>query len=369
MTEHQEHQKEFRRFTASQRFEHILLLVTFTTLALTGLPQKYAEYDWAKSMIETMGGIESIRIVHRFMATLLMTEAIFHLGMLGYKIYVLGHRLNMVPALTDVRNVWDEVRYNLGLRRLRPLYPRYNYGEKAEYLAVGWGTLVMVMTGFMLWNPIAVTKYLPGAWIPAARAAHGAEAVLAVASILTWHVYNVHLKHFNKAMFTGNVTLEQMEEEHGEELEAIEKGRVRRDPPPDIIRKRRRYFWPYAAVTTVIMLAGLVYFVTFERSAITTVPRLSAAGETVVNVNPDTGNPEHGKALWSSAQCDTCHGPDGRGIPNRVSFSVAGTSVSFQSFVTTVRRGPAEMPAYGENTLTGQDLADLWVYIRSLPNN
>jgi mono/diheme cytochrome c family protein len=261
------------------------------------------------------------------------------------------------------------VRYNLGLRRLRPLYPRYNYGEKAEYLAVVWGTLVMVMTGFMLWNPVAVTRYFPGAWIPAARAAHGAEAVLAVASILTWHVYNVHLKHFNKAMFTGNVTLEQMEEEHGEELEAIEKGRVRRDPPPDIIRKRRRYFWPYAAVTTVVMLAGLVYFVTFERTAITTVPRLSAAGEVTVNVNPDTGNPEHGKTLWASAGCDTCHGPDGRGIPNRVSFSIAGTSVSFQSFVTTVRRGPAEMPAYGENTLTGQDLADLWVYIRSLPNN
>jgi hypothetical protein len=178
----------------------------------------------------------------------------------------------------------------------------------------------------MLWNPIAVTKYLPGAWIPAARAAHGAEAVLAVASILTWHVYNVHFKHFNKAMFTGKVTEEQMEEEHGEELEAIEKGRVRRDPPPDIIRRRRRYFWPYAAVTTAIMLAGLVYFVTFEQTAITTVPRLSAAGEVTVDVNPDTGDPAHGEQLWGSAQCDSCHGPD------------------------------------------GQDLADLWVWIKSLPN-
>jgi cytochrome b subunit of formate dehydrogenase/mono/diheme cytochrome c family protein len=368
MTEHQEHHKEYRRFTASQRFEHILLLVTFTTLALTGIPQKYAGHDWAKSMIEAMGGIESIRIVHRFMATLLMTEAIFHIGMLGYKIYVLGHRLNMVPTLTDARNVWDEVRYNLGLGRERPLYPRYNYGEKAEYLAVVWGTLIMVMTGFMLWNPIAVTKAFPGTWIPAARAAHGAEAVLAVASILTWHFYNVHFKHFNKAMFTGKVTEEQMEEEHGEELEAIEKGRMRRDPPPDIIRRRRRYFWPYAAVTTAIMLAGLVYFVTFEQTAITTVPRLSAAGEVTVDVNPDTGDPAHGEQLWASALCDSCHGPDGHGIPNRAGFSIAGTSLSFESFATSVRRGPAEMPAYGENELTGQDLADLWVWIKALPN-
>jgi cytochrome b subunit of formate dehydrogenase/mono/diheme cytochrome c family protein len=368
MAKQQRKSEQYRRFTASQRFEHILLLVSFTMLALTGLPQKYAGSNWAKTMIELMGGIESIRIVHRFMATLLMTEAIFHIGRLGYKVIVLGHRLNMVPTLKDARDVWDEVRYNLGLRREAPKYPRYNYGEKVEYLAVVWGTLIMVMTGFMLWNPIATTKLLPGTWIPAARAAHGAEAVLAVASILTWHVYNVHLKHFNRAMFTGKVSQDQMEEEHGEELEALEQGRVRRDPPPDIIRLRRRFFWPYAAVTTTVMVAGLLYFVTFERSAITTVPRLSAAGETAVNVNPDTGNAKQGAALWTSVGCDTCHGPDARGIQGRVSFSIAGTSQSFESFVTSVRRGPAEMPAYGENQLTGQDLADLWVWLKSLPS-
>ncbi len=368
MTEHQAGKKEYRRFTTSQRFEHILLLVSFSVLALTGLPQKYAGHDWAKTMIETMGGIESIRIVHRFMATVLMTEAIFHIGMLGYKIVVLGHRLNMVPSLTDAKNVWDEVRYNLGLRREFPKYPRYNYGEKAEYLAVVWGTLIMVLTGFLLWNPIAATRLVPGAWIPAARAAHGAEAVLAVASIVTWHMYNVHIKHFNKAMFTGKVTQEQMEEEHGEELEALEKGHVRRDPPPDIIRQRRRYFWPYAAITTAIMLAVLVYFVTFEQTAITTVPRLSAAGEITVDVNPDTGDVTRGAAVWTATQCDTCHGPDAHGIPNRASFSIAGTALSFESFVTSVRRGPAEMPAYGDNTLSGQDLADLWVWLKSLPD-
>ena len=131
-----------------------------------------------------------------------MAEAIFHIGMLGYKIVVLGHRLTMVPTLKDAKDVFDEVRYNLGLRRKPPQYPRYSYGEKAEYLAVVWGTLIMVLTGFKLWNPIAVTKIVPGAWLPAARAAHGAEALLAVASIVTWHMYSVHFKHFNRAMFT-----------------------------------------------------------------------------------------------------------------------------------------------------------------------
>lgn len=366
MAKEHDNQKQYRRFTPSQRFEHVLLLVSFSMLALTGLPQKYAGHDWAKTMIDVLGGIESVRMVHRFMATLLMAESIFHIGMISYKVFVLGHRLDMAPTLTDAKNVWDEVRYNLGLRKDYPRYPRYNYGEKAEYLAVVWGTLVMVLTGFMLWNPIATTKLFPGTWIPAARAAHGAEAVLAVASILTWHMYNVHIKHFNRAMFTGKVSQEQMEEEHGEELEALEKGRVRRDPPPDVIRKRRRVFWPYVAVTTVIMLAGLLYFVTFEQSAITTVPRLSAAGEVVIDVNPDTGDAVRGASLWTASGCDACHGPDADGIPNRASFSIAGTSISFESFVTSLRRGPAEMPAYGEDQLSGQDLADLWVWLKSL---
>jgi cytochrome b subunit of formate dehydrogenase/mono/diheme cytochrome c family protein len=366
MAKQPEKKQTYRRFIASQRFEHILLLVSFSVLALTGLPQKYAGHDWARTMIEVMGGIESIRIVHRFMATILMTEAIFHIGMLGYKVFVLGHRLDMAPTLKDAKDVWDEVRFDLGLRQEPPRFPRYNYGEKVEYLAVVWGTLVMVLTGFMLWNPIMTTDLFPGTWIPAARAAHGAEAVLAVASIVIWHIYNVHLKHFNRAMFTGKVSREQMEEEHADELDAIDKGRVRRDPPPDIIAKRRRVFWPYLTVTTVIMLGGLLWFVTSEHSAITTVPRLSAAGETAVNVNPENGDATRGETLWADVGCDSCHGVDAHGIEGRANFSIAGTSLSFESFVTSVRRGPAEMPAYGEDKLSGQDLADLWVWLRAL---
>ena len=311
-------------------------------LALTGLPQKYASHDWAKTLIDLLGGIESIRLVHRFMATLLMAEAIFHIGMLGYKIVVLGHRLTMVPTLKDAKDVFDEVRYNLGLRREPPQYPRYSYGEKAEYLAVVWGTLIMVLTGFMMWNPIAVTKIVPGTWVPAARAAHGAEALLAVASIVTWHMYSVHFKHFNRAMFTGRISHEQMEEEHGEELAAIEQGRVYREPPPDIIAKRRRSFWPFAAIFTAVMLGALIYFVTFEESAITTVPRLSAVqNEDLSAVDPDLGSSANGAALWIEHGCNSCHGPDGVGLSGLASFSIAQTNLTFEAFVTSVRRGPA----------------------------
>ncbi|NKQ35017.1 MAG: hypothetical protein HF973_05295 [Chloroflexi bacterium] len=55
--------KEFPRFRVGARIEHIVLLVSFTILAITGLPQKYALTNWGESMIAWMGGIEQVRMV------------------------------------------------------------------------------------------------------------------------------------------------------------------------------------------------------------------------------------------------------------------------------------------------------------------
>jgi hypothetical protein len=150
---------------------------------------------------------------------------------------------------------------------------RYNFGEKIEYWAVIWGTVVMVITGFMLWNPISTTSFLPGQAIPAAKAAHGGEALLAVLSIITWHVYHVHVKRFNRSMFTGYISHAEMEEEHALELEEIERGWGPDEPDPAVLRRRQRVFIPIAAVMTAVLLVGLYFFVTYERTAITTVPR------------------------------------------------------------------------------------------------
>ncbi|MBN1563824.1 MAG: c-type cytochrome [Anaerolineae bacterium] len=362
MAKTQTHHDGYQRFKPSQRFEHIIVILTFTVLALTGIPQKFSSHDWAKSMIDFLGGIESVRIVHRIMATLLVAESIYHGGILSYKIYVLGQRLTMIPGIKDARDVWDYIRYNLGWSKEHPHMPRYNFGEKAEYLAMVWGTLIMVLTGFMLWNPIGTAAILPGAWIPAAKAAHGAEAVLAVLSIITWHMYNVHVKMLNKSMFTGKLTHGQMKEEHGAELAEIEAGRTWPLPPPEVIQKRRRVFLPYAVVMSIILVAGLIYFVSFEESAISTVPRLSAAGETI-DVHPDIGDPVIGAQLWTATGCDACHGARGEGTEGLANFSIAGTSLSFEAFATSVRRGPAEMPAYGKQQLSDEDLAHLWVWL------
>jgi hypothetical protein len=139
---------------------------------------------------------------------------------------------------------------------------------------VVWGTAVMIITGFILLNPIAVTNFFPGELIPVALSAHGWEAVLAAASIVIWHLYNVLVKHRNVSMFTGTLSHKIMEEEHALELERLEAGgepwRVIR---PDILARRRRIYFAVASVVALLALVVVVWMFTFEETAITPVPQ------------------------------------------------------------------------------------------------
>ena len=358
-------QKEYPRFTAAQRFEHIVLLVTFSGLALTGIPQKFASEGWAQTLINLMGGIESIRIVHRILATILMAEAIYHGGIISYKLYVLGRRATMLPGKRDLRDVLQWIAFNLGLRKDHPHLPRYNFGEKVEYLAVVWGTIIMVITGFMLWNPIATSSVLPGEVIPAARTAHGSEALLAVLSIVIWHMYNVHIRRFNRAMFTGKLKREAMVEEHAEELEAIEQGVIPPEPPAEVIATRKRRFLPYAAVMTVVLVVGLIWFVTFEQTAIATIPNQLSDTRPEVLVSEDVGDPTEGASLWQTLECKDCHGDNAEGTERSINVMLAGTSISFEAFVDAVRRGPADMHPFSRDQISDEQLAHLYVWLRS----
>lgn len=276
MADKTEKQQQFPRFRLMARIEHIVLLVSFTVLSVTGLPQKYIEAPFSETMIGWMGGIEAVRIIHRYAAFLLVTGSAFHLFTGAYRSLVKQERMRIMLRWSDARDLLDTIRHNLGFLPEPPKMPKFNFGEKIEYWAVIWGTAVMVITGFMLWNPIATTYLLPGQFIPAALAAHGGEAVLAVLSILIWHLYNVLLKHRNFSIFTGSLPRHQMEEEHGLELERLESGG---DPWPGmslpVLQRRRRNFLIVSVILSSLIMVVLVWLFTFEQTAVTTIPRVT----------------------------------------------------------------------------------------------
>ncbi len=314
----------YTRFSLSQRIEHFILLVSFTTLGITGLVQKFAASPISQGIISLIGNIERTRIVHRGAAVVLMAVSAYHIVAVLYRLLVLRSSLSMLPLPSDFRHLIDDVMFYLGRRKRKAYYGRYSYAEKMEYLAVVWGTLIMAITGFMMWNPIATTQLLPGEFVPAAKAAHGGEALLAVLAIILWHFYHVHIRTFNKSMFTGVLTREEMEDEHPAELAEIEAGRAGIKPPPEVIRKRERAFFPFAVVLLLIFTYGLFRFVTFEETALSFVP----PGETAQVFVPITPTPlptplptatplpgeappliswEQGFAQLFAGRCGTCH--------------------------------------------------------------
>ena len=264
--------RAYPRFDLSQRIEHALFLISFSTLAFTGLAQKFAVSAAGEFLLRLLGGIERARIIHRSAAVALMVIAIYHLLGLLYRVVVRRSPLAVLPVPEDFRHLWQDVLFYLGRRRRKAYYGRYSYAEKVEYLAVVWGTVIMAVTGFMMWNPIATARALPGEVIPAAKVAHGWEAVLAVAAILLWHFYNVHLRHLNLSMFTGRLSREEMEHEHPAELAERDSGALPPEPSPRDLQRRLRIFFPSAALLTAALGFGLFRFVTLEQTAILTIP-------------------------------------------------------------------------------------------------
>jgi cytochrome b subunit of formate dehydrogenase/mono/diheme cytochrome c family protein len=260
------------RFPLARRIEHLIMMLSFGILGLTGLPQKFPLANISVWTVDVLGGIENLRIVHHLSATVMMLGTAWHILVAGYKVYVLREKMSMLPALQDVKDGIQAFLHNIGLRKKFPQMGRYTFEEKLEYWAFVWGAIVMGLTGFMMWNPITTAKILPGEWIPAAKAAHGGEAILAVLAIIIWHFYGVHIKLFNKAMWTGEMSEEEMLHEHPLELADIKAGVAAPQIKPEDIRKRQRIYFPIAAVLTIAMLAGVYGFVVPEQTALETVP-------------------------------------------------------------------------------------------------
>jgi cytochrome b subunit of formate dehydrogenase len=349
----QEVNASYQRFDISQRIEHVIFLTSFSILGITGLVQKFIDSPVSLFIIEALGGIDNTRVIHHIAAFVLLWVSVYHIISVLYRIVVLRVSWSMLPVMDDFKHLFTDIAYYLGMRDTRAYYGRYNYAEKVEYLAVVWGTIIMAITGFMMWNPITTAKFLPGEIIPAAKAAHGAEAILAVLAILIWHVYNVHIKHFNKSIFTGKISHEMMEEEHPAELAAIEAGKNWQRPPEDVIRRRQRAFIPVAIVMGLVLSAAVIGFILVEpATAITTIPK----GETASIFVPITPTPlptpevaptsvvssgsgadswdDNYSALFAN-RCGTCH----------VRTAVGGLSLAtYQSALRGGDMGPAIVP-------------------------
>ena len=211
----------FLRFSRTQRLEHQILTGSFTVLAITGLVQRYSQLAPVGFLINIMGGVETVRTLHHLSALILGVLSIYHLFNILIVWFTKRERGSMWPYIRDFTDLFQMIKYNLGLAKERPQFERFSIEEKIEYWALLWGCLVMGLTGLIQWFPSQITQLLPGEVIPVSRTLHSWEAVLAVLAILIWHSYHTVIKEKNKSIFTGTMTEDEMQESHPLEYRRI----------------------------------------------------------------------------------------------------------------------------------------------------
>jgi len=159
----------FERFSRLNRVLHIVMIVSFMSLALTGLTLKFSYTGWARLMARLFGGFESAGYVHRVGALLMMITFATHLvDLVRRKNREFGSWRNLLfgpNTMLFTRRDWREfvgsIRWFLG-KGPRPQYGRWTYWEKFDYFAVFWGMMVIGSTGLMLWFSELFTLVVPG---------------------------------------------------------------------------------------------------------------------------------------------------------------------------------------------------------------
>jgi cytochrome b subunit of formate dehydrogenase len=218
----------YLRMSLSERIQHGTLLVSFVILVFTGFALKFPDAWWVfpiRSISPIMFGLRGI--VHRIAAVVMVLASVYHI------LYLIvdprGRQLfrDLYPRLQDVTDAIGVMKYNLGISPTKPQLGRFSYVEKSEYWALVWGTVVMSVTGVILWFDNTFLGILSKLWWDVAQTIHYYEAWLATLAIIVWHFYfvifNPDSYPINLAFWKGTLTEEEMADEHPLELEKIKR--------------------------------------------------------------------------------------------------------------------------------------------------
>jgi formate dehydrogenase gamma subunit len=216
---------KIRRFSNYRIIEHQLNMTAFVILIITGLSQKFHNYDLSQWIIMNLGGVDAVRLIHRYAGVCFAVLTFAHIISASAGVIFRKWPASMVINKKDFTDAIENIRYYFGTSDQPARCDRYDYKQKFEYWGVVVGGLLMIATGLVLWFPTTVVKYLPGELIPAAKAAHTNEALLAFLVIVVWHLYNAifspEVFPLDTSIFTGKISVSRMKHEHPLEYERI----------------------------------------------------------------------------------------------------------------------------------------------------
>ena len=269
----------YQRFDSFSRFLHLLVIISFLSLATTGMIIKFSGVGVFQTLSKLMGGYEVTGFIHRVAAIITFTYFFLHVGYLIFKKkkrrktikQMLTGENSMLPQKRDITEFIQTMKWFLGLG-LRPRYGRWTYWEKFDYFAVFWGVIVIGFSGLILWFPEFFTALgLPGWIINVATIIHSDEALLATGFIFTVHFFNTHFRPdkfpIDTVIFTGSVHLDEFKEDRPRQYELLVKNGELQDrlvsPPPEFLTKISRIFGFTALTIGLLIIILTIYSMIF----------------------------------------------------------------------------------------------------------
>ncbi|HTX69513.1 MAG TPA: cytochrome c3 family protein [Thermoleophilia bacterium] len=238
---------EYQRFNVFHRWMHFLVIVSFTVLVFTGMPLKYKSTPWAKWSMDLFGGVTAAGVYHRLAA--IVTIAYWCMEMIYMVVQVArarGRNLtgpdSMMFRRKDLEDLVGMFAWFFG-RGPKPQFDRYTYWEKFDYISLGVGTVIIGVTGLMMWFPLKTTELVPGIFLNIALVIHSNEALLAMGVIFIFvHFFSAHLRPesfpIDKVIFTGTLPVD-----HYREDRPLEYARRVREGTLDEVLVERKITW------------------------------------------------------------------------------------------------------------------------------
>ncbi|NHZ73116.1 MAG: hypothetical protein GWP16_01435 [Nitrospirae bacterium] len=183
--------EEVERMSIAFRITHAMLAVSFIILVHSGFALKYPEAWWACPVPFVDAICQARGLVHRTAAVVMILASLIHVVHLMVDRRARRLIMGMIPNGDDLRDLKGRLEYFAGKRKHPPQTEWLSYPEKLEYLALIWGTVIMVASGFILWFENISLRWLPSWAIDVSTAVHFYEAILATLAILVWHFYAV----------------------------------------------------------------------------------------------------------------------------------------------------------------------------------
>ena len=207
-----------RRFGVARVTEHWVHIAGFFSLAATGLCQKFYYIDFCREFIMLSGGIDSLRLFHRWLGLFYGIVLLAHVAAGVVGLVFLRWQPSMLVLPSDFQNAARNVRYYVGAADSPARCGMYTYKQKFVYWLTLTGSAIMLLTGLVLWQPAAAASILSGQLIPAAKVMHSNHALLIFLAIALWHMYDSVFSPdvfpLDKSIFTGYISRERMRLEH-----------------------------------------------------------------------------------------------------------------------------------------------------------